>query len=116
MRFMLELQKLLVKYSSKRVCLLLGSFPFFVTCSSLHGIMAEDWVLLQLGMHLQIGILWYQFRQLIKHPTRTTDKFTTLLDHFATNKPNFITLSGSKSIGFSDHDLVFGFRKISGSM
>ena len=58
----------------------------------------------------------YQFRQFIKHPTRTTDKSSTLLDHFATNKPNFITLSGSKSIGFSDHDLVFGIRKISRSM
>ena len=58
----------------------------------------------------------YQFRQLIKHPTRTTDKSSTLLDHFATNKPNFITLSGSKSLGFSDHDWVFGVRKISGSM
>ena len=41
----------------------------------------------------------YQFRQLIKHPARTTDKSSTLLDHFATNKPNFVTLSGSKSIG-----------------
>ena len=58
----------------------------------------------------------YQFRQLIKHPIRTNDKSSTLLDHFATNKPNFITLSGSKSIGFSNHDLVFGIRKISGSM
>ena len=50
------------------------------------------------------------------NPTRTTDKSSTLLDHFATNKPNFIILSGSRSIGFSDHDLVFGIRKISGSM
>ena len=58
----------------------------------------------------------YQFRQLIKHPTRTTDKSSTLLDHFATSKPNFIILSGSKSIGFSGHDSVFGIRKISGSM
>ena len=58
----------------------------------------------------------YQFRQLIKHPTRTTDKSSTLLDHFASNKPNFITLSCSKSIGFSYHDLVFGIRKISDSM
>ena len=36
-RFMLELQKLLIKYSNKGVRLLLGSFPFFITCSSLHG-------------------------------------------------------------------------------
>ena len=56
----------------------------------------------------------YQFRQLIKHPTRTTDKSSTLLDHSATNKPNFIILSGSKSIGFSDQDFVFGIHKISG--
>ena len=35
-RFILELQKLLIKYSNKGVCLLLGSFPF-ITCSSLHG-------------------------------------------------------------------------------
>ena len=27
-----------------------------------------------------------------------------------------LTLSGSKSIGFSDHDLAFGIRKISGSL
>ena len=50
----------------------------------------------------------YQSRKLLKHPARTTDKSSTLLDHFATNKPNFITLSGSKSVGFSDDDLVFG--------
>ena len=36
-RFMLELQKLFIKYSNKGVRLLLGSFPFFITCSSLHG-------------------------------------------------------------------------------
>ena len=58
----------------------------------------------------------YQFRQLIKHPSGTTDKSSTLLYHFATNKSSFITLFGSKSIGFSDHDLVFAIRKISGSM
>ena len=40
-RFMLELQKLLIKYSNKGVRLLLlsfnGSFPSFITCSSLQG-------------------------------------------------------------------------------
>ena len=36
MKFMLELQKLLMKYSKIEVRLLLGSFPFFITCSSLH--------------------------------------------------------------------------------
>ena len=58
----------------------------------------------------------YQFRQVIKEPTRTTNRSSTLLDHFATNKPEFITYSGTKTVGFSDHDLIFGMRKISGSM
>ena len=58
----------------------------------------------------------YQCKQLIKKPTRTTNGASTSLDHFATNKPNFITSSGTKTVGFSDHDLIFGMRKISGSM
>ena len=37
MRFMLELQKLLIKYSNKGVHLLLGTFLFFITSISLHG-------------------------------------------------------------------------------
>ena len=56
-----------------------------------------------------------QFRQLIKEPTRTTNRSSTLFDHFPTNKPEFITSSGTKTVGFSDHDLIFGMRKISGS-
>ena len=34
-------------------------FPFFITCSSKHEVMAEDWVCLQLGMRLQLGVLRY---------------------------------------------------------
>ena len=34
---MLELQRLLIKYSYKGVRLLLGSFPFFITRNSSHG-------------------------------------------------------------------------------
>ena len=56
----------------------------------------------------------YQFKQLIRKATRTTNISSTLLDHFATNKPNSIPSSGSRTIGFSD--LIFGMRKISGSM
>ena len=59
MRFMLELQKLLIKYFSKGVCLLLGSFPsskLAVLCMEIK-IMAEDWVHLQLGMRLQLDVL-----------------------------------------------------------
>ena len=58
----------------------------------------------------------YQFKQLIRKATRTTNRSSTLLDHFATNKPNNIASSGSRTIGFSDHDLIFGMCKISGSM
>ena len=58
----------------------------------------------------------YQFKQLIRKATRTTNRSSTLLNHFATNKPNNIASSGSRTIGFSDHDLIFGMRKISGSM
>ena len=58
----------------------------------------------------------YQFRQLIKEPTGTTNRSSTLLDHFATSKPDFVTSSGTKTVGFSDHDLIFGMCKISGSM
>ena len=43
----------------------------------------------------------YQFKQLIKEPTRTTNRSSTLLDHFATNKPDFITSSGTKTVGIT---------------
>ena len=58
----------------------------------------------------------YQFKQLIRKATRTTNRSSTLLDHFATNMPSNIASSGSRTIGFSDHDLIFGMSKISGSM
>ena len=59
----------------------------------------------------------YQFKQLIGKATRTvTNRSITLLNHIATNKPNNIASSDSRTIGFSDHDLIFGMRKISGSM
>ena len=56
---MLELQKLLIKYSNKGVRLLLGSFPSSKLAVLCTVIMAEDWVHLQLGMRLQLGILQY---------------------------------------------------------
>ena len=55
----------------------------------------------------------YQLKQLIKFPTRSILSSQTLIDHFATNKSKFITESGVFTTGFSDHDLVFGIRKIS---
>ena len=58
----------------------------------------------------------YQFKQLIRKATRTTNRSSTLLNHFATNKPNNIASSGSRTLGFSDHDLIFGMHKVFGSM
>ena len=56
-RFMLELQKLLIKYSNKGVRLLLGSFPSSKFAGLCMEIVDEDWVRFQLGMHLQLGVL-----------------------------------------------------------
>ena len=55
----------------------------------------------------------FHIKQLIKKPKRTTNISSTIIDHFATNRPYFIGESGVKTIGFSDHDLIFGMRKIS---
>ena len=55
----------------------------------------------------------FQMKQLIRNSTRVTSRSNTLLDHFATNTPKFIAISGVKTIGFSDHDLIYGMRKIS---
>ena len=37
----------------------------------------------------------------------------TLIDHFATNKPKLIINFGVFTTGFSDHELIFGIRKVS---
>ena len=58
----------------------------------------------------------YQLKQLIKNPTRSTLTSKTLIDHFATNKPRFITNSGVFSTAFSDHDLIFVIKKISSKL
>ena len=47
--------------------------------------------------------------------TCVTNKTSTLIDHFATNRPSRIVKSGILITGFSDHDMVFGMRKISGN-
>ena len=58
----------------------------------------------------------YQFKQLIRKATRITNRSSTFLNHIATNKPNNIASLDSRTIRFSDHDLIFGMGKISGSM
>ena len=55
----------------------------------------------------------FQMKQLIRNSTHVTNCSNTLLDHFATNAQKFITISGVKTVGFSDHDLSYGMCKIS---
>ena len=50
---------------------------------------------------------------IIRNSTRVTNCSNTLLDRFATNAPKFITISGVKTIRFSDHDLIYGMHKVS---
>ena len=57
----------------------------------------------------------YQFKQTIKMSTRVTNKTSILMDHFATNRPSRIVKSGILITCFSDHNMVFGMRKISGN-
>ena len=57
----------------------------------------------------------YQFKQTIKMSTRVTNKTSTLIDHSAANRPSRIVKSDILITGFSDHDMVFGMRKISGN-
>ena len=60
---MLELQKLLIKYSNKRGASSIREFYLLHNLPDLTvlymEIMAEDWMCLELGMRLQIGVLWY---------------------------------------------------------
>ena len=51
-------------------------------------------------------------KQLLRNPTRSTLTYQTLIDHFATNKPKLIINFGVFTTGFSDHDLIFGIRKV----
>ena len=57
----------------------------------------------------------YQFKRIIKNSTRVTNRSSSFIDHFGTNRPERITNSGSLVVGFGDHDMVFGMRKISGN-
>ena len=54
----------------------------------------------------------YQLKQLIKEPTRSTLTPATIIDHFATNKHKLIIDSDVIATGFSDHDMVYGIRKV----
>ena len=53
----------------------------------------------------------FNCKQLIKSPTRVTDKTSSLLDHIFTNNPSKINQSGVIRTGFSDHYLTYCTRK-----
>ena len=55
----------------------------------------------------------YQIKQLITNATTKTKNTQYIIDHFATNRPDVITKTGTTEIGFSDHDIIYGMRKIS---
>ena len=50
-------------------------------------------------------------KQLIKSPTRITDKSTSLLDHILTNSPQKVSQHGVLGLGLSDHQLIYCTRK-----
>ena len=55
----------------------------------------------------------YQMKQLIKEPTRSAITTATIIDHYATNKPNLIISFGVFASGFSDQNMILGIRKVS---
>ena len=50
-------------------------------------------------------------QQMIKTPTRVTDRSTSLLDHILTNSPSRISQQGVLDLGLSDHQLIYCTRK-----
>ncbi|EDO29905.1 predicted protein [Nematostella vectensis] len=54
----------------------------------------------------------YQLSQLLNEPTRITMHSKSLIDHFVTSCPKKINSSGVIHLGFSDHSLIYGIRKI----
>ena len=54
----------------------------------------------------------YSLHQLIKEPTRITDKSSALIDLIDTNCPERVVSSGVAHVSISDHSLVYVYRKI----
>ena len=55
----------------------------------------------------------YQYHQLIREPTRITEKTASTIDLFSTNNNDLFMQSGVCHIGISDHSLIFAVRKFS---
>ena len=54
----------------------------------------------------------YSLHQLIKEPTRITDKSSALIDLIDTNCPEKVVCSGVAHVSISDHSLVYVYLKI----
>ena len=53
----------------------------------------------------------YNLSQIITQPTRITNTSKTLIDLCFTNYPDKVRLSGTHSLGISDHSLIYPIRK-----
>ena len=54
----------------------------------------------------------HQLTLVIAEPTRVTSDTRTLIDHIATNKPEYVSKSGVIACGISDHELAFVNRSM----
>ena len=54
----------------------------------------------------------YQLSQLITEPTRVTANSCTFIDHYITSTPEKIVRSGVIHTGISDHNIIYGVRKV----
>ena len=52
-----------------------------------------------------------QLQQIIQHPTRLTDRTSTLIDHISVNRTEMYYTSGTLELGISDHSLIYTARK-----
>ena len=60
--------------------------------------------------HLRNILNSFGYSQLIKDPTRTTKKTSTIIDHIITNRPAVVSSCGVRPCGISDHDALFLIR------
>ena len=55
----------------------------------------------------------YAFEQLIKSPTSVTCSISSLIDHTLATFPQRVSQQGIIDVGLSDHQLIYGTRKVS---
>ena len=60
--------------------------------------------------HLRNILNSFGYNQLIKDPTRTTKKTSTIIDHIITNRPDVVSSCGVRPCDISDHDALFLIR------